>query len=387
MNMMEENDIEGLDEVAYDVDLGDIGESLNSGQGNYRSLGPGSSPLCRFLSERDTQDCVESGYVGSTNYVIPLHQISIVPGHTMSCIGICSTGSTRIGQEVDIQCHLNGAAIRKALSGSVTLSSIQLEVHSSMEHNDILPPLFNPKGASSPQTNVEIMDMAPITLGCEDNVTMLRGLEIKVCGNRGQYIVPLDCHAERYKVPCGLGSIFVVNNVVLMYPNVPKYLVEDDQRKPTEEQLGFLCCTSSSSSAALKGLIRYTVCDVVCRCYNCGVGDQIVQLSHMLGAKRCICEGMLHKEVIVLAGTKVTMCKDCVHDIETAVCTFSSKTPHSLTIHKSPVKYNGMDAKVLSFSTGTVMRWMESQFRWVDSKTDIQFEATYRNLCVTHPIY
>jgi hypothetical protein len=68
----------------------------------------------------------------------------------------------------------------------------------------------------------------------------------------------------------------VVNSIVLMYPDVNQYLIDSESRRPTIDQIGFLCCTSSSPSAALKGLIRYTVTGTVCRCYNKGVHDCMV---------------------------------------------------------------------------------------------------------------
>ena len=255
--------------------------------------------------------------------------------------------------------------------GSVLLSNVLKQVDKSMLDNDILPTSFSAKAniCSTEKDDDDVMDMAPITLGCKDNVDSLRGLVITVRGTRGQYIVPLSCPEKRYKVPSGLGSTLVVNNVVLMFPDVPQYLVNQDQRKPNKEELGFLCCTSSATSAALKGLVRYTVCDVVCRCCSCGVSDDISALCAMLDSRPCDCNNCSNKTVFMVSGVKITMCESCTLGIEMLVRAMSSKKPHCLNY-----------VKVISFSTGTLMRWDKPHQCWVDSKTSIDFNPTYRNL-------
>ena len=90
LNMVDHSNDNGLDVDADNASLGhvvDVEGQVNSDANSYRSLGPGSSPLCRLLSERSTQNCVESGYVGSGGYVVPLHQTSIVPGHSIEGTG------------------------------------------------------------------------------------------------------------------------------------------------------------------------------------------------------------------------------------------------------------------------------------------------------------
>jgi len=253
------------------------------------------------------------GYVGNVGYVTPLHQISVVPGHTINRIGVCSTGTTKLGERVNVQCHLDIVANTNNIVGSALLSNVLKLVDKSMSDNDILPKSFSTKAniCNIEENDGDVVDMAPITLGCKDNVDSLRGLVVMVHGTRGQYIVPLSCPEKRYKVPSGLGSTLVVNNVVLMFPDVPQYLVAQDQRRPTKEQLGFLCCTSSSTSAALKGLVRYTVCDVVCRCYSCGVSDDISALCTMLDSTPCDCSDASSRTVFMVSGVKVTMCESC----------------------------------------------------------------------------
>ena len=63
----------------------------------------------------------------------------------------------------------------------MVVSSVILEsVHSSIDENDILSQQFSTKEVSGAQLDINFMNMAPITLGCEDNVTMLR---VRVSGS------------------------------------------------------------------------------------------------------------------------------------------------------------------------------------------------------------
>lgn len=86
-----------------------------------------------------------------------------------------------------------------------------------------------------------------------------------------------------------------------------------------------------------------------------------MELSAMLCSKQCNCKDVGDKEVIMVAGANVTMCKGCVQSIEIMISIYSSQTPHCLTVHNSPVKHNGMTVKVLLFCTGTLMRWIERE--------------------------
>ena len=82
----------------------------------------------------------------------------------------------------------------------------------------------------------------------------------------------------------------------------------------------------------------------------------------------------------MVSGVKVTMCESCTLGIEMLVRVMSSKKPHCLTIHNPSVRWNGMNVKVISFSTGKLMRWDKPHQRWVDSKTSVDLNPTYRDL-------
>ncbi len=62
----------------------------------------------------------------------------------------------------------------------------------------------------------------------EDTVAHFASSEVTSRGPRGVYKVPSGCPSKRYRTPCGLGSTLLSNNVVLMHPDVPQYLVEKE---------------------------------------------------------------------------------------------------------------------------------------------------------------
>ena len=109
-----------------------------------------------------------------------------------------------------------------------------------MPDNHILPDFFSTT-VGKYTMNTVIRDLAPITFGYEDNVSALRGLVLISFGTRGSYEVPLGCPFKRYKTSCGRRSTLVSNSVILMYPDVPYYVKNENQRKPDDGQIGFLC--------------------------------------------------------------------------------------------------------------------------------------------------
>lgn len=370
-----------LDDI---TDLGKLVDLTNSESKSYRTLGPGCSVLCRFISEYRGGYPSETGYVGNQGYITPLHVTSVVPGHSLTRISVCDTGSTKLGEQVYVRSYINNTIVSSQSNGSTSLAVLIDTVVESMSKDDILPEGFSVRSIKT--TNVDcVLDPAPLTLAHEDMVTRFRGLDIKSHGNRGTYIVPLSCPSKRYKVPCGLGSTLVSNNVVLMYPDVPQYLIPADDRKPTEEQLGFLCCASSATSAALKGLVRYTVSDVVCRCYNRGIQDELMHISRVMRSKGCLCDYDSSNHKVMIAGTTTLLCNSCVEELESIIESYSLKTPHCVTIHKHQFKDSVGTIRVLSFATGTVMRQISPDGPWVDSKSGYSFDGTYRQ-CVSSAI-
>jgi hypothetical protein len=75
INNGDNDDSRGLGDVIDDFNLGDLNDIIDNmalDGANYRSLGPGTSPLCRLMTKHAANNtCVESGYVGNTGYIIP----------------------------------------------------------------------------------------------------------------------------------------------------------------------------------------------------------------------------------------------------------------------------------------------------------------------------
>ncbi len=158
------NDYAVFDDVINDLNLGGVNDVIDNmalDGVNYRSLGPGTSPLCRLMEEHTTNICVESGYVGNVGYVVPLHQISIVPGHTTNRIGVCTTGTTKLGDEINVRCHLAIARNINNMTGSTSLSNVLKQVNESMLGNDMLPTSFSTIAnmCDTEKSGNDVMDM------------------------------------------------------------------------------------------------------------------------------------------------------------------------------------------------------------------------------------
>lgn len=80
---------------------------------------------------------------------MPLHQVSIVPGHTIVRVGVCDTGCTRLGQSINVQWNLCLPLDHSELRVSTVLSNVVDKVHSTMREGDFLPPEFTTVAVSS----------------------------------------------------------------------------------------------------------------------------------------------------------------------------------------------------------------------------------------------
>ena len=123
---------------------------------------------------------------------------------------------------------------------------------------------------------------------------------------------------------------------------------------------------SGSSSAALKGLVRYTVCGSVCRCYSMGVHECISDLANYLMTIDCPCTDVKGGHTYNIAGTTFVTCTDCGTLLNSKVQDLSSTGPHCLTMHTHPVTTNSYN---ISFCTGALMRRTRNG-HWIDSKSD-----------------
>ena len=127
---------------------------------------------------------------------------------------------------------------------------------------------------------------------------------------------------------------------MLTYPEVNQNLVGPSHRKPSLEDMGFLCMASGSSAAALNGLVRYTVSGTVCRCYNMVGHDCISNLLHYLGNMDCLCTNIKEVCTYSIAGTSFTVCTSCGQLLKSKIYELSSVSPHCLTIHANSICAN-----------------------------------------------
>ena len=251
----------------------------------YRSIYGGHCVLSRYLSELQRGTTVTVGWLGDSKFITPLHVPSIVVGHVHERIGVCDTSTTKLPARVTIESHCRPiySSLAQGIDSLHALAKLLKFVHNRMLGDCLRPAGFSidvrPNGASD----------APLVLGNRMFVDKYEADYLSVIIDSKVYRVPTWCPDKRYRSPCGLGGTMLANSVVLMYPDVPQYMIEATERAPKDEHIGFLCPSSSSSSAALKGLVRFVCTDTVCRCYNMGVGDTMLELSRLCKSHNCKC--------------------------------------------------------------------------------------------------
>ncbi len=124
----------------------------------------------------------------------------------------------------------------------------------------------------------------------------------------------------------------------------------------------------------MKGLVRYAVSDIVCRCYNSGVGIAMMLVHDTLMSNGCLCNAGYNLNIIMLSGVKVNVCNDCIALIESTVNEYALSTPHCITLHRSHSQV-GECVTTISFATGTMMRKVSSHGPWVDTKSGVEFDG------------
>jgi hypothetical protein len=143
----------------------------------------------------------------------------------------------------------------------------------------------------------------------------------------------------------------IVNNVVLMYPDVNQCMIPGNLSAPTQDQVGILCLCSSSSSASLKGFERYVTSGVVCRCYYMMVVRSVLQkLCTDVPVSGCVCHidtEDLH--IVYIAGIGSNICALCYRMLMHIIISNLSESPHSPALH-----YNESGYVTISFCTGTL---------------------------------
>jgi hypothetical protein len=311
-----------------------------------RHLGDKSCVLSEYL--KDCSDKYYSlGYLGSSTYVVPLHVLSLVPGHKVHRLAIHKSNTTTDVVEVYVECLLNKRT-RVTRRGSR---------QNSKDQNQFCPPNFEVICSSKKEAS---KSNCPLVLGNNVSNNALSGVCISYESDEMIWNVPNLCNNKNYRRPCGLGSTLVSNNVVLMYPEVQQYLIPEHLRIPKEDHLRFLCCCSSPSSASPKGLIRHAVDGTVVRCYKKGVDLQLTELILDFYNMNCTCD---EADVILsVAGCEIELCRSCLCRLEEICLSYSRVSPHCITLH-----YYAEELVTLSFCTGSLMRFSNPDNKWVDS--------------------
>jgi hypothetical protein len=96
------------------------------------------------------------------------------------------------------------------------------------------------------------------------------------------------------------------------------------------------------------------------RCYTKGVDSQIRELILDFYRINCTCDEP--DVVLSVAGCRIELCRSCLRRLEEVCVSYSRVTPHCITLH-----YDTQDLVTLSFCTGSLMRFSNSDNRWVDS--------------------
>ncbi len=322
-------------------------------------LGYHSCPHSRYLT--DLSDYHATGYVGNQVYVLPLHRLPVVAGHTTLRVAVRCTDTTRRSMKVLVTCNAEENPVTGS-RGSPALSQLIKYVVKKMDANEFVP--FTPQVTEYTGTDIN-PNHCPLSLGCRVSVEILSQISLTTHTNEGAYHVPNGCDTKNYRRPCGLGSTLAANNVVVMYPNVLQYLVSSDMRQSDPTHTGFLCCSSSPSSASSKGMIRYLASGVVMRSYKSGVRDQMISLSINMESLACTCIG--GDNPVSLCGVTTLLCDSCYKTLLTSCRMESMKTPHCITLHE---KTNHTTGVTISICNGAVMRRDDpNDGRWIDSES------------------
>ena len=333
------------------------------------SLYSGHCTLSQYVSEHTQGHAINTGWLTDGPYIVPLHLPVAVVGHRHKRIAVCDTGTTKLPLVVTVSYLLSpifgpDTLYRRGCPGLCAALNYIVEC---MNTDDLRPSGF--------LLSVDLTGTpdSPLTCGYEAFLSKYSDVLLTVAHESKLYKVPITCPTKRYKRPCGLGSTMFTNSVVLMYPDVNQYMVSTQDRAPDQNQIGFLCPCSSSSSAALKGLVRFVCTGTVCRCYNMGVKDVLLQISDTLTLTGCSC--VSPSITVSVAGLRYSICEECMECVVQIVVEASLKSPHVPTLH-----YNENRTTVaISFCTGTVMRQQENG-QWVDNLCTQVSESRYESV-------
>lgn len=374
----EEEDVQNDNYLAW----GSVGEmqtaydSTSAQSNEYRSLADHNNILSRYIHEHDTGILIQSGYLGTSKYIIPLHVPCMVVGHTHKRIAVHDSGTTKLAQTVLVSCLMNESKHLTRLSGLKRIEAILNLADKSMSINDLAPPGFT---VSVTIVQDDVQTSSPVVLGYSGTAAEYGPMDLSVDHERCIYRVQTGCPSTRYRNPAGLGATMLCNSVVLMHPDVNQYLIGTSHRIPSSEQKGFLCMCSGSPSAALKGLVRYAVSGSVCRVYSMGVNRCMKEMISYIRNLDCDCRSVRPRVIWRIAGLDTEICEWCCRGLVSLIHKMSnSDNPHCLTFHEGTLGPQRLIT--LSFCTGALMR-LDTQLEWVDSKSQSTGFHDFQMVC------
>jgi hypothetical protein len=340
--------------------------------GGVRRLHAEDCVLSEYLSSSRDSKLHVHGMTTTDQYTIPLHVLSVVPGHTTKRIAVHRTRKTKRSCDVMVSFKLKGSKVNKGIGKAAFLDRLSV-AHRSMADNPYAPREFELNVYDRFAVGEGYGD-APLSLGTETSIRELSLTTISTVHAGSTYTVPTTAPKFRFRKSVGLGSTLVNNTVVMMYPDVEQYMVSSEHRTPREQHVGFLCCTSSSSSAASKGLVRHTASEVECRTMNDNFNDCLHDLYMIVENLSCSCGTVdsnvygddtktnFNSTMVYVMGCPIPMCYMCVQVIRSTYDKWKYRGSSSFTLGKGPIP----GSITISFPVGAVMKRL-SDGMWIDS--------------------
>ena len=102
------------------------------------TLGHGSCPHSNYLAGTVGAGDFDHGYLGDTKYIIPLHVLPLVAGHSIRRLALTHTQTTVRAIEVDVRCEVPQTRA-SSRAGSMRVAECLKTVISAMDHNQFVP--------------------------------------------------------------------------------------------------------------------------------------------------------------------------------------------------------------------------------------------------------
>jgi hypothetical protein len=145
-------------------------------------LGENSCPLSDYLSSTSQKGYHSTGYVGESAYVVPLHFLSVVPGHKISRLALRQTETTTDAVRVSVNCTLS-KMLKGHGVGSLLLSESLKTITNCMDANQFCPSNF---AVECVYDETNYCEHTPLALGNSVSSQVLSAVSVK-CSHEGCY--------------------------------------------------------------------------------------------------------------------------------------------------------------------------------------------------------